>query len=570
MRLNKDYLAAVELLKSYSQAYYLYQNSPVSDEVYDKLFKEVSLYEAAHPDEVDRSSPTQRVGEIPDGAFKKISHAFRMYSLDKVYDLNELKKFYKRFKEFRQNLSKSAVDHYYCDFKMDGLSCDLVYKDGELIGGITRGDGITGEDVSANVFMIDNIPQRINTKVGGYSTYVYIRGEVVVHRVDFFDINHQREKQGLQPFSNPRNYASGSLRQLDPKITKSRNLKFYGWEVRTKHKEMSVDDQIQFMKMNGFSVPRGTLCDSVDDIIAFVNETGRIREELPYDIDGVVIKQNAADIQRAMGETDRVPRWAIAWKFASTGADTKIVRLIWQVGRTGKLTPVAKLEPVVISGSVIERVSLANVSYVLRSKIGPGAKVHIVKSGDVIPQISKIYDPGTFLEPPTTCPCCCAPLELHGADLVCVNPDCAEQLIAKLKYVVSRDVLDVKGIGEKFIRDAVETKTITSFKDIFTPIESKDRKVSQDLLDALVMKVRRVTYNKLLVLLGIPQVSGIVTMKIVSETGDVDTLKRMLDAGEAGFEHSLIPSRIKQNLLDWYKHQANRDLLKFICESGVL
>ena len=555
-----DYTALVKELNHHNFLYHE-KNAPViSDAEYDKLYALLIDVEAKHPEWVVSVSPSQRVGHSNSGSsFQKLRHPVRMYSLENVFNPNELRRYFKRFSELRREFTSAEVDQFYVDCKMDGLAVDLIYQEGKLHLGLTRGDGIIGEDVTKNLMTIPNIPKRIRTQ-----RHILIRGEVVVHKADFHSVNRAREAKNLKPFSTPRNYAAGSLRQIDPLVTKERMLRFYAWELIVPDKKyMPHEEQIRILLELGFNIPTGSMCYSFEEVISQINEIARIRNDLPYEIDGAVIKQNKIEYRKALGFNNHAPLWATAWKFTNEGAVTSIERIVWSMGKTGKLTPGAKLVPITIDGVVISDVTLHNASLLEESKIGPGAQVQIIRSGDVIPKITQVISPGVYLGIPETCPFCEAPTVRIGTDLKCSNPDCKETLIAYLCFIVGKDVLDIKGIGESFIRAAVTSGSITTFSDIFAPIESKIKTVSQDLLDTLVARVRNVNMVELLIILGISRmgraIAGKVTMEVINVAGFIKllenpTLMRLLPVGDA----------IKNGMIQWYTNPANKKLLQDI------
>ena len=555
-----DYLKLVDEVTHHNFLYHE-KNSPIiTDTEFDQLYRRLVTLEEKHPNWTVIKSPTQKVGHIDSGSgFTKFRHPIRMYSLENVFNSNELKKFYKRFSDLRRQFSATEVDQFYVDCKMDGLAVDLVYQEGRLTLGLTRGDGQVGEDVTANLLNIPNIPKRIPTK-----RHLLIRGEIVVHKSDFYAVNSKRETAGLKPFATTRNYAAGSLRQSDPKITKERLLRFYGWELLVLDKQyMTHEEQVKLLVDLGFNIPTGSMCYSIGEVISFINEIARIRNELPYDIDGAVIKQNRMEYRKALGWNNHAPLWATAWKFTAEGAETIIERIIWNMGRTGRLTPVAKLKPVNIDGVMISDVTLHNAALLEEKKLGPGARVRIIRSGDVIPKISEIITTGVYLGLPATCPFCNATTQLVGTDLKCTNPVCEEILVAYLKFIVGKDALDIKGIGESFIREAIESKSIASFKDIFTPIESKSKSLSQDLLDLLVARVRNVNMVELLMILGIARMGRAIAGKVVMEVINLTGFIRLLEDSE---QMRLLPigESIKKGMELWYANPENRALIHYI------
>ena len=549
----EEYTALVNDLNRYSHEYYANSKSLISDAEYDKLYRKLAMIESQHPEYITKNSPTQKVGDTG-GDFPKVRHPVRMYSLENVFDSTDLKKFYKRFSGLRAEMPD--VDNYYLDCKMDGLSLDLIYHEGVLSTAISRGDGIIGEDLTQNALTIPNIPKRLHTK-----TNVIVHGEVVVHKSDFYAVNRERDLKGLEPFKNTRNYASGSLRNKDPEVTRERLLRFYAWElIVPEAKHYPFDEQIQYLIDLGFNTPQGQLCSSIEDILSFINDIARTRKDLPYSIDGVVIKQNTYEYRKALGWNRHAPLWATAWKFTADDAVTEITRITWNMGKTGRLTPVAHLKPVNINGVLISAVNLFNAENIESNKLGPSAKVTICRSGDVIPKITQIHNPGTYLGLPEECPFCHQPLERQGADIKCVNPDCSEMLIASLSYIVGKDALNINGMSSAFARELVESGTVKSVIDIFSPLDNKSTKISQDELDTLVMRMRNVNTMELLIILGIPNIGRAIAGKITAEVMSIHGLIKALNDEKA---MRLLPINdvAKRNLLTWYKHPLHRELL---------
>lgn len=554
----KSYLDLVAKLNSYSEAYYNHNSSPISDEQYDALYRQLEYIERVNPNFVSKDSPTQRVGVVPDGVFAKVKHPIRMYSLSKIRTEKELRKFYKRFSELRHDLGRNVVDKYYLDYKMDGLSCDLVYTDGKLSLAITRGDGKVGEDVTQNALNIRNIPPYLNTHKN-----LIVHGEVVVHKSVFNNINRAREERGLVPFSNPRNYASGSLRQINPKVTRERGIMFYAWSLFVPGKKLTCEDQMEHLAKLGFNLPYGTLCSNVEEMLAMISDTIRKRPDLPYEIDGVVIKQNDPDVHKALGWNEHDPLWATAWKFAADGTETTIERISWNVGRTGKVTPLAHLDPININGVNIDTVTLYNAAKVEATKIGPGAKVKVIRSGDVIPKIENVIKSGTYQGIPDKCPICGQPLTRVSNDLFCTNPDCNGILASTLQYIVGKDVLDIKGIGESFIKEAINSGTITSLKDLLIPIDNKSSLLKQSDLDKLVLRARSMNLLELLMFIGVPSMGRSVAGKLAITLGSLKRLRETL-ADERKVNLLTVTKSVKDNLNAWYKSDRNKDLLAYI------
>lgn len=550
---KEEYLKYTALLKRASDAYYNKNTSLMSDADWDALFDKVSACEKLNPSWVVKDSPTQVTGVKVKNDFTKIAHPVRMFSLSKVTSQEQLEKFLKRFANF-----KDQGKTFYCDYKMDGLSCDLIYKQGKLVLALTRGDGIQGEDVTKNAYEILNIPQHTQVKAN-----FYVRGEVVVHKVDFLQYNQSLAVTGQPPFSNPRNYASGSLRQLDPKVTYKRMLKFYAWELVVPGKSLDVATQIEHLNNLGFSLPYGKLCTGFNDIINFINETAKKRPNLPYEIDGVVIKQNNPEIQKTLGANNHDPLWATAWKFEARGAETTIESISWNIGRTGKLTPVAKIKPILVDGVSIDNVNLANAGNIEKHKFGPKCIVRVVRSNDVIPKITEVIKEGEYSGLPTVCPFCGKPLTRISSDLYCTNEECSEIFIAQLRYLFGKDVLNIKGLGDSFVRELVTSKTVSKLTDLFKVVEVKSKAIKQEDLNRIIGTISSMDLLTTLLFLGIPGLGRALASNIAMNLGSLERLKEVL-SDPLEFKYLTVTQAIKNQLQNWYKKKQHQDLLDFL------
>lgn len=559
---QSQYQHLVSELKRHADLYYKKHTPEISDQEYDSLFHEVRLIEKLHPDWIDPTSPTQTVGqdETTPG-FTKIHHVLRMYSLDNVFTQDDLKRFYKRFAALRHEKGVESVDQYYLDYKVDGVAVELIYVRGRLVTAISRGDGYWGTEITQNVYTIANIPQFIRTK-----DTISIHGEVVVHTSDFYAYNREMEAQKKDTFASARNYAAGSLFQKDPEITRKRLLKFYAWGFFPLCKPtLPRDKQIEYLRTYGFNTPVGQICTSVNEMLSFINETARIRHTLSYEIDGMVIKQNNAEYQQIIGWNNRAPLWATAWKFTADGANTTIRAIKWQVGKSGRLTPVAQIVPVTINGVTISECSLYNADVIEKNKVGIGSKVHVIRSGDVIPKIDNFLSEGKDVSIPTTCPYCGSSLNRLAAELRCTNSECTGRFISFLSFVVSRDVLNIKGIGPALITEIVTSGTLTNFLDMFTPLVSKSNKVPQELLDKLVARMQTINMMELLMILGIPNMGRAIATKLATE---VITIQGFIDLmhNELRLNSIYVNENTKRNLRLWYKNPKNQKLLEKLQE----
>ena len=460
-----------------SYLYYAKDAPAISDAAFDSLVHELRALEAAHPEFYDPNSPTQRVGGYVGEQFAPIRHERRMYSLDDAMDAAELDAWLDRVEE-----AFGGMVDVVCELKIDGSSIALTYQDGNLVRGATRGDGTTGEDVTANIRTVRNLPLRLRPDaLGGLtdpSRAIELRGEVYMPKSSFESLNRAAEANGKQPFANPRNAAAGSLRQKDPAITAGRDLSTFLYAIADE-RALAFGTQwelLQWLGEAGFHVnPDVQLCATRDEVHAFCQRAIERRDSLPYEIDGVVVKVNSFARQEEMGYTARAPRWAIAFKFPPEEKTTLLRDITVQVGRTGKLTPVAEMDPVRVAGSTVARATLHNEDEVLRKDVRVGDTVIVRKAGDVIPEV---LGPVVSLRPadarpwamPKTCPSCGSPVirEEGEADYRCISIDCPAQALERLLHWASRGAMDIDGMGEEIVARLVESGRLTDVADYYT------------------------------------------------------------------------------------------------------
>jgi len=485
---RQEYINAVEKLNLWAYHYYVLDDPIMSDEGYDRLYHEVVTYEESHPDEVLKNSPTQRVGDVLKEGFTKEKHLSRMWSLEDIFDAEGLQKWLEKTYRLDSNVS------FYCEPKYDGASLNLIYENGELIKGITRGDGSVGELITQNVRTIRSVPLSIEHK-----ELIEIRGEVVIFKDEFERINKERLKKGEALFANPRNAAAGSLRQLDPKITAERNLVFlpYGVGINSlEHKLLS--DKMSYIYELGFKKPPlRAVTKGYDEIEAIYEQMQKERESYPMMLDGMVVKVNEIAAQIDMGYTVKVPRWAVAYKFPAVEKVTTLKDIILQVGRTGAVTPVAIVEPTEIEGAVVERATLHNFDEIERMDIRIGDKVIILRSGDVIPKIVKVLTDernGSEIkvERPKNCPVCGSELLQEEVLIKCQNLKCEARVVNSIIYFASKPCLNIDGLGIKIVEQLFNTGLVRSVLDLFEldmekllRLEGFKEKKAQNLLNAI-------------------------------------------------------------------------------------
>ncbi|MBE0513330.1 NAD-dependent DNA ligase LigA [Sulfurimonas sp.] len=533
--MNKEqYIKAVELLNLYSYHYYVLDDPITTDEVYDKLYHEVLEYEERHVEDILPSSPTQRVGDTVSEGFSKAPHLSRMWSLEDVFDSDGLQKWLIKTYKLDKNIT------FYCEPKYDGASLNLIYEEGKLTQGITRGDGSVGELITQNVKTIRSIPLTIEHK-----ERIEIRGEVVLYKDEFERINQERAAKGEAVFANPRNAAAGSLRQLDSSITASRNLVFltYGvGENRLEHKLLS--QRMEYIYSLGFKKPplRAT-CKDFDEIQAVYEEMNKNRDSYAMMLDGMVIKVNEIAAQIDMGYTVKNPRFSVAYKFPAVEKITTLKEIVLQVGRTGAVTPVAIVEPTNIDGVIVERATLHNFDEIDRKDIRINDKVIILRSGDVIPKIIKVLThdrDGSEMkyERPTTCPVCGSELLDEGVLLKCQNLTCEARVINSIIYFASKPCLNIDGLGSKIVEALFESGLVKSVIDLFDltlekllTLDGFKEKKAQNLLDSLEA-AKGCDYRRFVNSLGIEHIGEVASKTMSARFGSsfVDASKDELVA----------------------------------------
>jgi len=485
---EENYRVDVDKLNYYAHQYYVLDDPKASDEEYDKLYRRVSSFEEENKELILENSPTRRVGDILLDGFTKASHLQRMWSLEDIFNLDELRKWIQRVHKFEDNVS------FFCEPKFDGASLNLIYEDGKLIRAITRGDGSIGEEITQNARTIQSIPLNIPHK-----ELLEIRGEVLIFKDEFDRINEMRSNEGEALFANPRNAAAGSLRQLDPSVTASRNLVFlpYGvGENSLTHKLLS-DKMKEIYKMGFREPPMVFECKTEDDIEkAYVN-MNKNRENFSMMLDGMVIKVDEISAQEELGYTVKVPRWASAYKFPALEKTTYLKNIVLQVGRSGVVTPVAIVEPVNIEGVIVERASLHNFDEIERKDIRLGDKIIMLRSGDVIPKIIKVLshereDEEAFIKRPKECPVCSSELLDEGALIKCQNMSCSARVVNSIIYFASKGCMNIDTLGNRVSALLYESKLVDDLSDLYTltleqllTLEGFKEKKAQKLLDAI-------------------------------------------------------------------------------------
>ena len=537
---NNEYDLNIEKLISWAKAYYVYDNPIATDEEYDKLSRLCLAYEQENPQLSHANSPNKRVGGFVLEGFEKASHLSPMWSQEDVFNTKELEDWIKRAEKVNTDLE------FYCEPKFDGASLNLIYENGLLKQAITRGDGSVGEDVTNNVRTIHSIPLQIEEK-----SLLEIRGEIVIKKTDFEKINEQRAKNNEQLFANPRNAAAGSLRQLDPNITAKRKLFFNVWGVGENSLDFTkISDMMEYIYSLGFAHPPMTsVSNSIQGIEELYHKIIESRNSIEMMLDGMVVKINDIETQSELGFTVKFPRFSCAYKFPAVEKTTKVLNILQQVGRTGVVTPVAVVEPTLIEGSTVEKASLHNYDEIARLDLRINDEVIIIKSGDIIPKITKVFTDrrdGSQIEiqRPTTCPECSSELLDEGTLIKCQNLDCPSIVINSIIYFASKNCLNIDGLGNKIVEILVKEKKIYDILDLYSlkyedleNLEGFKEKRINNLLNA-IEKSKNSPLNRVINGLGIEHIGEVASKQICLEFGlnviniDYDSLVALDGIGE--------------------------------------
>ena len=518
---KNEYDLNIEKLISWANAYYVFDNPIATDEEYDKLARVCLAFEQENPQLSHPNSPNKRVGGFVLDGFEKASHLSRMWSQEDVFNTTELEDWIKRASKVNTNLE------FFCQPKFDGASLNIIYENGVLKQAITRGDGSIGEDVTNNVKTIHSIPLQIAEK-----SLIEIRGEIVIKKADFEKINIERIKNNEQVFANPRNAAAGSLRQLDPKITAKRKLFFNVWGIGQNSLEFKNSSEVMdYIYSLGFvKPPMQTITSSIEGIEDLYHKIISLRDEIEMMLDGMVVKINDIETQDELGYTVKFPRWSCAYKFPALEKTTKIKDIILQVGRTGVITPVAVVEPTDIEGVIVERASLHNFDEIERKDIRINDEVIIIRSGDVIPKITKVFTErrdGTQKEisRPTSCPDCSSELLDDGALIKCQNLDCPSRVVNSIIYFASKNCMNIDGLGNKIVETLVNEKKIYDILDLYSlkyedleNLEGFKEKKINNLLNA-IEKTKGTALHRIINALGIEHIGEVASKQICLEFG---------------------------------------------------
>lgn len=509
--------------------YYMGNESDVSDYDYDMMMRELSGIEEEFPQLLKEDSPTHRVGGSRDNTFEKVVHTVRMESLQDAFSEEELREFDQRVKKVFPNAQ------YVVEQKIDGLSCSLEYRDGVLVRASTRGDGDVGEDVTANVKTIRSVPLKLKTAI----PFIEVRGEVYMSHESFDELAEKQELNGEKAFKNPRNAASGSLRQKNPKITAERKLDIFVFNIQQKEggRELSSHkESLDYLRELGFStIPEYTLCNSIDEAISCIKNIGDKRGELSFDIDGAVIKTDSFAMREELGSTAKFPKWAVAFKYPPEEKETTLLNVEIQVGRTGVLTPTAVFEPITLAGTTVSRATLNNADFINEKNIAIGDTIIVRKAGDIIPEVLGVREHGgingTFRFP-EYCPACNSKVvrEEGEAAVRCLNPDCPAQLLRKLIHFCSRDAMDIEGLGAAVLEQLVKENLISKASDIYrlnpmdlVTLERMGEKSTLNLIEAIEKSKENDLY-RLIFALGIHHIGLKAAKLLANHFGSMDAL----------------------------------------------
>ncbi|HGQ4319420.1 TPA: NAD-dependent DNA ligase LigA [Streptococcus pneumoniae] len=567
--MNKRMNELVALLNRYATEYYTSDNPSVSDSEYDRLYRELVELETAYPEQVLADSPTHRVGgKVLDG-FEKYSHQYPLYSLQDAFSREELDAFDARVRK------EVAHPTYICELKIDGLSISLTYEKGILVAGVTRGDGSIGENITENLKRVKDIPLTLPEELD-----ITVRGECYMPRASFDQVNQVRQENGEPEFANPRNAAAGTLRQLDTAVVAKRNLATFLYQEASPSTRDSQEKGLKYLEQLGFVVnPKRILAENIDEIWNFIQEVGQERENLPYDIDGVVIKVNDLASQEELGFTVKAPKWAVAYKFPAEEKEAQLLSVDWTVGRTGVVTPTANLTPVQLAGTTVSRATLHNVDYIAEKNIRKDDTVIVYKAGDIIPAVLRVVESKRVseekLDIPTNCPSCNSDL-LHFEDEValrCINPRCPAQIMEGLIHFASRDAMNITGLGPSIVEKLFAANLVKDVADIyrlqeedFLLLEGVKEKSAAKLYQA-IQASKENSAEKLLFGLGIRHVGSKASQLLLQYFHSIENLSQA-DSEEVASIESL-GGVIAKSLQTYFATEGSEILLRELKETGV-
>ena len=573
----------IQILAKHNHAYYVMDQPTIEDSEYDQLFHQLKALEQQYPECIQADTPTNKVGGKALPKFESITHVVPMLSLGNVFNQEDLFAFARRIEE---RLPNQKIQ-YDVELKFDGLAISLWYENGILVRGVTRGDGETGEDITQNVKTIRNLPKVLSSAQVSVPTLLEVRGEVLMPKAGFEKLNAENEAKGEKTFANPRNAAAGSLRQLDPAVAASRPLAFYAYGIaqcEPNHGLTSMSASLQWLTNFGFAVgERHFVCDSIQEVQEKYEQINAERPNLSVEIDGMVVKVDDLKQQQQLGFLSREPRWATAYKFPAVAALTTVENIDWQVGRTGTLTPVARLNPVAVGGVTVSNVTLHNIGEIHRLDVRVGDTVSVYRSGDVIPKVEKVWpefrpDDTVEVHLPENCPVCESPVVMpEGEALARCSGGlyCAAQRIEAIRHFVSRKALDIEGLGDRWVESLLHLDLLKNVADIYSlhehreqllTIEKMGEKSVQNLFDA-IENSKKTTLAAFIYALGIRGV-GETTARMLANTfqtlealqnADIETLKKTPDVGDITAEW----------IIDFFQAPHNLEVVQRLLEAGI-
>ena len=580
--IEKEIKRLREEIERYNYYYYSKNESLISDVEYDKLLKNLEKLEKENPQFANELSPSVNVGSsLKDTKFEKVTHKSPMLSLSNSYNIGDIEDFMKRAEKIilQERSGKTKID-YVLEVKLDGLSISVTYEKGKLVKAVTRGDGIIGEDVTENVMQIKSVPKFLKENID-----IEVRGEIVLPISKFHELNKKRMEEGEEIFANPRNAASGTLRQIDAEIVKERGLDCYFYFIvdSEKYNLLTHKDALDYIERLGLKTTGiGEVVESAEELEKRIEFWGTEREKLDYETDGMVIKVNSLELWNILGSTTKSPRWAIAYKFPAKQVSTKLLDITWQVGRTGKVTPVAELEEVEVSGSRVKRASLHNFDEIERKDIRIGDRVIIEKAAEIIPQVVKsIKEVRTGEEkivvPPVNCPICNSVLEKEEGlvDLKCVNKHCMGKVQGKIEYFVSRDGMNIIGLGERiierflelgFIKDITDIYNLKNFRQNIAGLEKMGEKSVENLLNSIEESKKR-DYSKTLYALGIPYVGKFLGNLLAEKSKNIETLMEMTE--EELLMIDGVGEKVAKSVYSFMREPVNIEIIEKLKNAGV-
>ena len=573
----------IQLIAKHNHAYYVMDQPSISDSEYDHLFHQLKALEQQHPECIQPDTPTNKVGGQALSKFESVTHAVPMLSLGNVFNQEDLFAFARRIDE---RLPNQKVQ-YDVELKLDGLAISLWYENGVLVRGVTRGDGETGEDITQNVKTIRNLPKVLSSQYQAIPEFLEVRGEVLMPKQGFEKLNADQEAKGYKTFANPRNAAAGSLRQLDPNIAASRPLAFYAYGIaqcQPNHGLETMHDSLHWLTKFGFEIAeRQFLCASIEEVQQRYEQIQQERPDLKVEIDGMVIKVDSLKQQQQLGFLSREPRWATAYKFPAQAALTKVENIDWQVGRTGTLTPVARLAPVFVGGVTVSNVTLHNIGEIHRLDVRVGDTVSVYRTGDVIPKVEKVWAEfrpvdTEMVHLPENCPVCDSPVVMpEGEALARCSGGlyCAAQRIEAIRHFVSRKALNIEGLGDRWVesllhldllKDVADIYHLHEHRDTLLTIEKMGEKSVQNLIDAIEAS-KKTTLARFIYALGIRGVGETTARMLAStfqtlealKTADIEALKKTPDVGDITAEW----------IADFFQAPHNLEVLDRLLAAGI-